>query len=161
MDSSKFEKIWRVSRFLVAAGVLLGCAAKKPTQGLQTRETVKTIIKHDSVYVHDTLARFDSISRHDSMAIRMAGDTVFVERWHKVREVRNAEQKTSSSQRTEESATDTVRICVPYPIESKLTRWEQIKQDVGGLALGALGVAIVALAVWLCRRLHLFARGKI
>ena len=50
------------------------------------------------------------------------------------------------------SVTDTARIAVPYPVERKLTRWERIKQEAGGVAIIAEVVAIAILAVWLFRR---------
>lgn len=45
---------------------------------------------------------------------------------------------------------DSIR--VPYPVERKLSRWEQLKLDVGGMAMGAIAVLVVALiVVWLVR----------
>ena len=48
---------------------------------------------------------------------------------------------------------DTVRekVRVPYPVERKLTAWEQVKQDAGGWALAAVGILAVAVA-WLAKR---------
>lgn len=44
---------------------------------------------------------------------------------------------------------------VPVPVERELTKWEKLKQDVGGLALGAVGCVILYLIVWLVRRFRL------
>lgn len=45
---------------------------------------------------------------------------------------------------------DSVR--VPYPVERALGRWERVKMDFGGIALGALGAAVCAAVIWLIRK---------
>lgn len=40
-------------------------------------------------------------------------------------------------------------VAVPYPVERSLTRWEQVKQDVGGAAIGLIIFIISATVVWL------------
>jgi hypothetical protein len=34
-------------------------------------------------------------------------------------------------------------VCVPYPVERKLTKWEQIRLDVGGWAIGVVIITIL------------------
>ncbi len=48
--------------------------------------------------------------------------------------------------------TDTIR--VPYPVERKLSRWEQTKMDLGGFAFGGIVVAIIIIAIlaWIARK---------
>lgn len=43
-------------------------------------------------------------------------------------------------------------IPVPYPVEKKLTRWEQTKMDAGGIAIGFMATVMVVAVVWLVRR---------
>lgn len=43
-------------------------------------------------------------------------------------------------------------IPVPYPVERQLSRWEQTKMDFGGMAIGALAIALCAAVVWLARK---------
>lgn len=43
-------------------------------------------------------------------------------------------------------------IPVPYPVEKKLTRWEQTKMDVGGIAIGFMATVTVIAVVWFVRR---------
>ena len=43
--------------------------------------------------------------------------------------------------------TDTIR--EPYPVERKLTRWEKVKMDFGGMALGCTALGVCALLAWL------------
>lgn len=45
---------------------------------------------------------------------------------------------------------DTIR--EPYPIERKLTRWEQTKMDLGGVAMGGFAIAVCFAVVWLVKR---------
>ncbi len=44
---------------------------------------------------------------------------------------------------------------VPYPVERELTRWERAKMDFGGMALGAVAVAICVVVVWLARKFRI------
>ena len=46
----------------------------------------------------------------------------------------------------------TYTIREPYPVERKLTRWEQTKMDFGGMALGAIAVALGAAVGWLVKK---------
>ncbi len=45
------------------------------------------------------------------------------------------------------------RVEVPVTVEKALTRWERIKQEAGGWAIGAASGAVIALVAWLLRRL--------
>lgn len=42
-------------------------------------------------------------------------------------------------------------ISVPYPVEKKLSKWEQAKVDYGGYALVVV-IILLTLAIWLARR---------
>lgn len=48
--------------------------------------------------------------------------------------------------------TDT--ICIPYPVEKQLSKWEKAKMDFGGIAIGGLlaSVVIIAILAWLARK---------
>ena len=101
-------------------------------------ETVRT----EYVYKTDSFIQKDSIFLKDSVYIHQKGDTVWFEKWHtqyidKVREVVRVDSfiKYDSIQ-------------VPYPIEKKLTKWQQTKVDWGGWAM--LMVVIVSfITIWL------------
>lgn len=41
------------------------------------------------------------------------------------------------------------RDSVPYPVERELTRWERVKMDFGGMAIGAVAAAVCVAVVWL------------
>lgn len=167
MKTSYLSRISAVLGVLLLAVVLLGCASHRATQGMQSSEAVKTLIIRDTVrdtlITRDTVSRFQNIYRQDSTATRIKGDTVFVDRWHTYIEKNDQLQAHTAKQANQTLRDvyygDTVRI--PVPVERKLTKWEKVKQDVGGLALGALGVAFVGAAIWFYRRLRLYARGKL
>ena len=54
--------------------------------------------------------------------------------------------------RTELSSVKADSIPVPYPVERKLTRWEQTKLDVGGMAIGGFAIALCIAVVWLIKK---------
>lgn len=43
-------------------------------------------------------------------------------------------------------------IPVPYPVERELTRWEQTKMDLGGVAIGVLAAVVCIAGVWLIKK---------
>lgn len=52
-----------------------------------------------------------------------------------------------------ESHTDTIfrdkEVQVPYPVEKKLTKWQQVCCDYGKIMLGATGISVVALIIFI------------
>lgn len=69
---------------VVLTMALWGCRTTKyvPVDRVRTENHVKTMVVADTV--RDTVVMLRNVVRHDSMAVRMAGDTVFVEHWHKI-----------------------------------------------------------------------------
>lgn len=96
-------------------------------------ETVRT----DSVYV-DRFQR-DSIYQRDSVYINRwtAGDTVYQDKIvYKYIYRDKVKYDTVSILRS-----DTVR--VPFPVDRELSKWEQIRLDVGGWAIGIVIITIL------------------
>lgn len=99
-------------------------------------------VRSDTLYVN-RLQR-DSVYVADSVFVREKGDTVrivrtrYVDRWR----VRTDTLRMVSN--------DTIR--VPYPVEKELTRWQRVKLDAGGIAIGVATVAFLAIVVWLVLR---------
>jgi hypothetical protein len=85
----------------------------------------------------------DSIHVHDSTFIYIKGDTVFRDRWHMEYKDRTLRDTTYIER------TDSVQ--VPYPVERKLTKWQSVKQEIGGIAIGVI-VALSFVIVWLMRK---------
>lgn len=96
-------------------------------------ETVRT----DSVYVDRYLR--DSIYQRDSVFINRwtAGDTVYQDKvvWKYVYRDK-VKYDTVAILRS-----DTVRI--PFPVDRELSKWEQIRLDVGGWAIGVVIITIL------------------
>ena len=102
-------------------------------------------VRLDSIYLTQTLR--DSIVRYDSVYVRDKGDTLYVERWkYLYRDKVRVDTMVSVRVDT---------LAVPYPVEKRLTRWEQVKMEAGGVAIGGfflLLAAIVAYIVYRSRR---------
>lgn len=75
---------------------------------------------------------------HDSIFMFMKGDTVFRDRWHTVYK-NNIIYDTAYV-----NIADTIH--VTYPIEKQLSRWESVKQELGGWLLGAVFVLVLVIA---------------
>ena len=96
-------------------------------------ETVRT----DSVYVDRYLR--DSIYQRDSVYINRwtAGDTIYQDKIvYKYIYRDKVKYDTVSILRS-----DTVR--VPFPVDRELSKWEQIRLDVGGWAIGIVIITIL------------------
>lgn len=100
-------------------------------------ETVKTEYKtRDSI-------RFDSIYEHDSIFLFVKGDTVYKEKYrYKYRYL--TINKTDTVM-----LTDSVQI--PYPMEKQLTRWQQMKIELGSWAVGVIIILSIVLMLKLFR----------
>lgn len=94
------------------------------------------------------------------MAVRLSGDTVYVDRWHTLRLVSQEKKKSLSisSMADSTAAVKVDSIRVPYPVEKKLTRWEQARMDLGSLAVCLSGVAIIFViayaVIWIRRKMR-------
>ena len=122
---------------LTAIYVLVGCRTK-----------YVTVPEYHKEYINrtDTFLRSDTLFRLDSVVVRMQGDTTVIEkiRWQN-RFVNVYKIKTDTLIKT-----DSVR--VPYPVEKTLTKWQRMKMDYGGMAMGGTAVALVLIVVWLARK---------
>lgn len=122
----------RLLLVIISSILLSSLAGCKSVQYVPV-ETVRT----DSVYVDRYLR--DSIYQRDSVYVNRwtAGDTVYQDKvvWKYVYRDK-VKYDTVAILRS-----DTVR--VPYPVERKLTRWEQFRLDVGGWAIGIVIIVIL------------------
>lgn len=132
MDSSKIFLYGIVVCILIC--LLSGC---KSVQYVPV-ETVRT----DSVYI-DRFQR-DSIYQRDSVFVNRwtAGDTVYQDKvvWKYVYRDK-VKYDTVAILRS-----DTVR--VPYPVERRLTKWEQVRLNVGGWVIALVVITILVVVGW-------------
>lgn len=112
---------------------LLGCTSTKYVP----IETVHT----DSIYI--STIKVDSIFEKDSIFVDNRGDTVMI-----YKNIYKYKYKMLRDTLTIERV-DTVR--VPYPIEARLTKWQTIKQDIGGIAIGSLVALVLFIIIWLIK----------
>lgn len=96
-------------------------------------------VKTDSIYINQVLR--DSIYRLDSIYIRDKGDTIWVEKY-KYLFVDKLRHDTLYINRM-----DSIR--VPYPVEKELSRWQQMKLELGGWAFGIIITAALIIIGWI------------
>lgn len=119
-------------------------------QGCRTKYV--SVPEYHNVYVnkHDTLTKHDSIYQKEFVDRYVKGDTVFLTKTQVDYRFRNI-YKTLYR---DSIKTDSIR--VPYPVEKKLSRWQGVKMEVGGWAIGVLSVvvfgAIGYIIMWLVRK---------
>ena len=123
---------WAVVTFVLVS--LLGC---KSTEYIPV-ESVRTEYRDREVerLVADTV--------HDTRLVWVKGDTV-VDIREKERIRRVEIHDTCYVERT-----DSIR--VPYPVEHKLSRWQQAKMDFGGMAIGGVTIALCIVVFWLIKK---------
>lgn len=119
--------------YLIIPYIILSSLAGCKSVQYVPMETVRT----DSIYV-DRYQR-DSIYQRDSVFVNRwtAGDTIYQDKvvWKYVYRDK-VKYDTVAILRS-----DTVR--VPYPVERRLTTWEQVRLNVGGWAIGAVIIFIL------------------
>ena len=132
----------------ILAGIILGliaCALITLCSSCTTTKYVPVIEHHTDTLIQ-TKVQKDSIFMHDSVEVRIAGDTVTIDRWHTKyisKEVHDT---------IYQSKTDSVP--APYPVEvvkevpAELTMWQRMKMKVGGAAIILL---LLAFAIWVWR----------
>lgn len=118
---------------------------------LASCRTVTQYVPVESVrYTSDTLrltqTRVDSVFVRDSVTLLQRGDTVFLTKY------RDRFRYRDRIDTVYRAVVDTARVKVPYPVEKKLTRWQQAKQDVGGMAIGGVAIALCVAVAWLIKK---------
>lgn len=90
-------------------------------------------VRIDTVYIQS--AKVDSVLVRDSVHIYQKGDTVTEFRLKYIYKYRDRVDTLYLSK------TDTVS--VPYPVEKQLTKWQSVKVNYGGWAIGIVFVFIL------------------
>lgn len=95
----------------------------------------------------DSFTQRDSIFVKDSIYMWMQGDTIYKEKFSVIYKDRWRDRYLCDTV----IKTDSVR--VPYPVEKKLSKWQQIKLDIGEWVMVALALALIALVVIIVRKI--------
>lgn len=95
----------------------------------------------------DSFTQRDSIFVKDSIYMWMQGDTIYKEKFSVIYKDRWRDRYLCDTI----IKTDSVR--VPYPVEKKLSKWQQIKLDIGEWVMVALALALIALVVIIVRKI--------
>lgn len=133
-DDEKCRYVCVVIGWVLIAVLAVMCIGCKSVQYVPV-ETVRT----DTCYVNKI--RTDSVYVRDSVVVERGGDTIKVTAW------RWRERYVVQRDTIYRSKTDS--IAVPYPVKRKLTLWKKMKQDIGGIAIGAFIVVVSAVVIWL------------
>jgi hypothetical protein len=128
----------QIALFICLLVLATGCSRKVyvPVESAVSRT--------DTIY--SAKVRVDSVIMRDSVAVFQKGDTVTITKYrdrYRVKELTDT---------VYQSAIDSVKISVPYPVERELSRWERTKMDFGGMAIGALVIALCVAVAWLIKK---------
>ena len=141
-----------------------------PVQSIRT-DTIY-MSRKDSVHIKDSLITRQVINIRDSVAIR---DSVVIvkdehgnvkeklivryrDRWHATQDNLTLQRQIDCYKASNDSLRATKKEYkeVPVPVEKKLSRWQKIKMDVGGWAIGAMSTFLLAIigyiVVWLLKK---------
>ena len=177
MDDRQLRQVLHAIVTLIALLMMLviflcSCSHKVyvPVESVRT-DTLYLSHRHsihvkDSIIMHHVINTRDSVAIHDSVVIVQDEQgnikerliVRYRDRWHATQENLTLQRQLDRYKASNDSlrATRRERIEVPVPVEKKLSRWEKLKMDVGGWAIGAMSTFILAavgyIVVWLLKK---------
>lgn len=157
---SKEEKVykrffWAFTTFILTMGVALFMFSCKteyvPVETSHTEHHWHTdsIKEVDSVIHerHTTIMQLDSAAMAQyGIRLKNAERAWLVKSWELERQIENLQRLTA----IRDTVKDTIQ--VPYPVEKKLSKWQQTKVDWGGWAMLTADVMIILFFVFALRR---------
>lgn len=120
----------------------------------------------DSLVMHHVINTRDSVAIHDSVVIvkNEQGEVKerlivrYRDRWHATQDNLSMQRQLDRYRLENDSlreANSEVHNTI-VPVEKQLTRWQQIKMEVGGWAIGAVSIVVIVIIsyiiVWLVKR---------
>lgn len=120
--------------FIILAWLMLGCKSvqyvpvEKVKIEYRDRLKIDSIIKYDSIYQDRYLK----------------GDTLFL--------IKEKYKYLDKIKIVHDSIFRVDSINVPYPVEKQLSKWEKVKMDIGGWAIGVASCLLIILAIYVIRR---------
>ncbi len=139
--NKRIETFWTViltwALLLFVMMLMFGCTT--------TRYIEVPVVKTDTLYQSKTVT--DSVYVHDSTIVKMAGDTVWVERWHTRWRDRIQHDTIYEAHR------DTVTLAYPVEtakeVEKELTPWQLFRLRLANIVMI---LAALTLGLWLWKR---------
>ena len=127
------NRIIYITILLMSAIWFVSCRTQYiPVETVRTEYRVRDSIRHDSVY------------QQDSVYVRVKGDTIYQYRYKYLYKYQYLNR------------TDTViridSVQVPYRVEKQLSRWQQMKIELGGWSFGLIIVTFFVIVGWLVYR---------
>lgn len=157
---------------LALTSLCFSCSDKNYLEVQTVRTDTLYVTKKDSINIKDSLIARQVINIRDSVAIH---DSVVIvtdeqgnikeklivryrDRWHATQDNLTLQRQIDRYKASNDSlrATKTEYKEVPVPVERKLSRWEKLKMDVGGWAIGAMSTVLLGVVgyvvVWLLKK---------
>lgn len=127
------NRIIYITILLMSAIWFVSCRTQYiPVETVRTEYRVRDSIRHDSVY------------QQDSVYVLVKGDTIYQYRYKYLYKYQYLNR------------TDTViridSVQVPYRVEKQLSRWQQMKIELGGWSFGLIIVTFFVIVGWLVYR---------
>lgn len=152
----------KTTTFIVCFLILFtGCRSRIQYVPIESNiETRDSVITHDSIIIKEKIVTRDSTVIKDSTVIVLddKGNVIRTELYRESERYRELNSDYILLQAKYDSLLNAKQkeIQVPYPVERQLTKWEEVKMNVGGWAIGALsGILLLGIGyavVWLVRR---------
>lgn len=158
--------------FAMLSLFLCGCSHKVYVPVESVRTDTLYLSHRDSVHIKDSLVMHhvvhtrDSVAIHDSVVIvkNEQGEVKerlivrYRDRWHATQDNLTLQRQLDRYRLENDSlreANSEVHNTI-VPVEKQLTRWQQIKMEVGGWAIGAVSIVVIVIIsyiiVWLVKR---------
>lgn len=130
------NKLLNIIAFILLMLMLIGCTTIKyvPVESVHT----------DSIYI--SKVQVDSVYLHDSTIIRQVGDTIYNT------EIKYKYKFKLLCDTFADIQVDTITQVVE--VDRPLSKWEQTKMELGGVAIGGVIFAIIALIVFILFKLR-------
>ena len=154
-----------IKQIVVAFMLAMTFLALLMLQGCRTKYV--SVPEYHKEYINRTDSFFhtDTIKEKEWMTIREVDSAQLAELGIQLRNIKNAyliernknkERNNTTLKAKADTIIKTDSIRVPYPVERKLNKWENLKMEVGGWAIGGLSAVVIALiayiVTWLVRR---------
>lgn len=125
---------WMLVVILVLLLLLCGCNSTKVVTKTEYRDKIeyRNIVQQDTTYVHD------------SVFVRAKNDTIYIDKFKYVY--------------TEHIKIDTAYVCktdsVSYPVyvEKTLTKWQQLKMNIGGASIAIIILLILFALIYVLNK---------